>query len=407
MNSLSGILALISSSRACCVAEASRLSQSLLHGCYGFKLRLVILASRLTSSFSGEFMILLKDHTSSELAELLADLKPSDRLIRQLHAASVRRGMAEIPSELPTFPRRMLEQVRERVTIPRLTLKDKVVSPQDGFAKYVFQGEGEGQFEAVRIPLLHRPDDLKYIVCVSSQVGCALGCVFCATGRMGFQRNLATWEIVDQVTQIQADSPHPVRGVVFMGMGEPMLNYDRVIRAARIFSEPCGMAINAKAITISTVGVVPGIRRFTAERHPYRLIVSLTSARSEQRQALLPIERTYPLPELLAAVREYHEVTRKRVTFAWTVLAGINTSREDARALAELTEGLPILLDLIDVNDPTGQFRRPDTEEANAFRDALREELAMPVQRRYSGGQDIHGACGMLANNTSDRLVTQ
>jgi 23S rRNA (adenine2503-C2)-methyltransferase len=214
---------------------------------------------------------------------------------------------------------------------------------------------------------------------------------------MGFLRNLATWEIVDQVTQIQVDSSHPVRGIVFMGMGEPLLNYDRVIRAARIFSEPCGMAINGKAITLSTVGIVPAIRRFTFEQHPYRLIVSLTAARTQQRASLLPIEHVYPLPELVAAVREYHAATRKRVTFAWTVLAGINTSREDARALAELTRGLPILLDLIDVNDPTGQFHRPDTDEANAFRDALREELAMPVQRRYSGGQDIHGACGMLA----------
>src|SRR6185369_8339399 len=159
---------------------------------------------------------------------------------------------------------RLLGQIRERVRIPKLTLVDKVVSPQDGFAKYLFRGDGPGDFEAVRIPLLHRPGDEKYVVCVSSQVGCGLGCVFCATGRMGFQRNLATWEIVDQVTQVQADSPHPVRGVVFMGMGEPMLNYDRVLRAAHIFSEPCGMAITAKAITISTAGVVPGIRRFTA-----------------------------------------------------------------------------------------------------------------------------------------------
>jgi 23S rRNA (adenine2503-C2)-methyltransferase len=342
-------------------------------------------------------MILLKDLTSNELAQALVDLAPPDRLVRQLHAAAVRRGASALPVELPNFSRRLLEQIGERVAIPRLTLVEKVVSPQDGFAKYLFQGDGTGRFEAIRIPLLHRPGDEKYVVCVSSQVGCALGCAFCATGRMGFQRNLATWEIVDQVTQIQADSPHPVRGVVFMGMGEPLLNYDRVIRAARIFSESCGMSINAKAITISTVGIVPGIRRFTAEGHRYRLIVSLTAARSQQRQKLLPIEQVYPLPELIEAVREYHAATRKRITFAWTVLAGINTSRDDARALAELTAGLPILLDLIDVNDPTGEFRRPLTDEANAFRDALREELAMPVQRRYSGGQDIHGACGMLA----------
>lgn len=342
-------------------------------------------------------MILFKDQTAAELALALSDLAPPERLIRQLQVAVVRENAAEIPAELPHFSWRMLKQIRERTAIPRLTLVDKVVSPFDSFAKYLFKGDGDGQFEAVRIPLMHRPGDEKYIVCVSSQVGCALACAFCATGRMGFQRNLATWEIVDQVTQIQADSPFPVRGVVFMGMGEPMLNYDRVIQAAKIFSEPCGMAINSKAITISTVGIVPGIRRFTAEKHRYRLIVSLTSAISDKRKGLLPVERVHPLPELLEAVREYHAATRRRMTFAWTVLAGINTTREEARALAELTRGLPILLDLIDVNDATGQFRRPSSEEANAFRDYLTEELGMPVQRRYSGGQDIHGACGMLA----------
>lgn len=342
-------------------------------------------------------MILLKDLTSDELATALADLAPPQRLIRQLHSSAVRRNATELPAEVPTVSWRLLDQIRERVAIPRLKLVNKVVSPQDGFAKYLFEGDGPGRFETVRIPLLHRAGDEKYVVCVSSQIGCAMGCTFCATGRMGFQRNLATWEIVDQVTQVQADSPHPVRGVVFMGMGEPMLNYERVIRAARIFSEPCGMQISGKAITISTVGIVPGIRRFTAEGHPYRLIVSLTSARSEERAKVLPVEKTYPLPELMAAVREHHAATNKRVTLAWTVLGGINTSREEARALAELTRDLPILLDLIDVNDPTGEYRRPSGEEANAFRDALREELAAPVQRRYSGGQDIHGACGMLA----------
>lgn len=357
-------------------------------------------------------MLLLKDLTSDELLSALADLAPPERLVRRLHAHAVRRHGETIPAELPNTPKQLLREIARRVAIPRLTMVDRTVSSVDGFAKYVFRNDGvgagtefagEGLFEAVRIPLLHREEDRKYVVCVSSQVGCAMGCVFCATGRMGFLRNLATWEIVDQVAQVQADSEHPVRGVVFMGMGEPLLNYDRVMRAAEIFSEPCGMAINAKAITVSTVGIVPGIRRFTAEKRPYKLIVSLTSARSESRAALFPVERTHPLPELMAAVRDYHAATRKRVTLAWTVLAGVNTSREDARDLAELTRDLPILLDLIDVNDPTGQFRRPDTAEADAFRDALREELGMPVQRRYSGGLDIHGACGMLAATVADR----
>ena len=224
-----------------------------------------------------------------------------------------------------------------------------------------------------------------------------MGCAFCATARLGFRRNLATWEIVDQVVQVQADSPHPVRGVVFMGMGEPMLNYERVMHAAEILSEPCGMAIDAKAITISTVGIVPMIRRFTAERRPYRLVVSLTSADPQRRRSLLPVEEMHPLPEVIAAVREYHEATGRRVTLAWTMMSGVNTRPEDARQLAAATAGLPIVLDLIEVNDPTGRFHPPSTQELNLFRDALTAELGMPVVRRYSGGQDIAGGCGMLA----------
>ena len=267
--------------------------------------------------------ILFKDHTAEDLHALLAPHGVSARLARRLQAAVLQRG--GIPEQMPEVPRRLLETVRQTTRIPRLTLIEKVVSPTDGFAKYLFRGDGPEAFEAVRIPLLHRPGDEKYVLCVSSQVGCAMGCVFCATGRMGFRRNLAAWEIVDQVMQVRDDSPHPVRGVVFMGMGEPMLNYDRVMRAARVMSDPCGLAIDARAITISTVGIVPMIRRFTAERRPYRLIVSLTSVDPEQRRQLLPVENTHPLSELMAAVREYHEATGKRVMLAWTLLRGVNT----------------------------------------------------------------------------------
>jgi 23S rRNA (adenine2503-C2)-methyltransferase len=341
--------------------------------------------------------IRFKDVTSAGLHERLAPLGVSERLARRLQAAVLRPGPEVVPVQMPEVLRRILERVREATVVPRLTLLEKIVSPTDGFAKYLFHGDGEGTFETVRIPLLHRPGDEKYIVCVSSQIGCALGCVFCATGRLGFKRNLAVWEIVDQVLRVRADSEHPVRGVVFMGMGEPMLNYDRVMKAAEVLSEPCGPAIDAKGITVSTAGVVPGIRRFTAERRPYRLVVSLTSADPQRRRELMPIEKTYPLPELMAAVREYHEATGKRVTLAWTMLSGINTRSEDARQIAELTAGLPVLLDVIDVNDSTGQFLPPSQPELNAFRDALTVELGMPVVRRYSGGKDIDGACGMLA----------
>jgi len=339
--------------------------------------------------------ILLKNQTSDQLYASLAPAGVTPHLARRLLAAAMKRG--ELPAPGRDLTARLRDDLTKLTAIPHLRRVSKIVSPQDGFAKYLFEGDGPGQFEAVRIPLLHRPDDLKYVACVSSQVGCAMGCVFCATGRMGFRRNLASWEIVDQVVKLQADSTHPIRGVVFMGMGEPMLNYDAVMTAVKILSEPCGMAIAAKAITVSTVGIIPAIRRFTAERQPARLVVSLTSADPVQRQTLLPVEKGNATPELIQALREHHAVTGQRVTLAWTMMSGVNVSEADARRLADLTRGLPIKLDLIDVNDSTGRFQPPSREELDTFRDALREHLAMPVVRRYSGGQDIHAACGMLA----------
>ena len=337
--------------------------------------------------------ILLKNLTSAELHAALSPLGVSLRLARRLQAAAVRRD--EIPETLPEVSGKLLARIRREVRLPKLVLLDKKTSVRDGFVKYLFRGEGEGAFEAVRIPLTHRAGKEKTIACVSSQVGCAMGCAFCATGRMGFVRNLAAWEMVDQVVRIAADSKHPVRGVVFMGMGEPLLNFDAAVRAARILSEPCGMAISAKAISFSTAGIVRGIRRMAEERLPFRLIVSMTSADPARRHELMPLAA--PLPQLMDAVREYHAATGRRVTLAWTMMAGINVGEADAIQLADQVGDLPITLDLIDVNDVTGRFRPPGAEELAAFRDALRKHLKQPVARRYSGGADIHAACGMLA----------
>ncbi len=341
--------------------------------------------------------LLLKNLTSLELHTALAPAGVSLRLARRLQAAAVKRDA--FPDSLPEVSAKVLGRVREQVALPRLERREKVVSARDGFAKYVFRGDGEGEFETVRIPLVHRAGAEKYVVCVSSQVGCGMGCAFCATGRMGFVRNLSAWEMVDQVVRVRQDSDYPVRGVVFMGMGEPLMNYEAVIRAAKILCEPCGMAIAAKAISISTSGIVPGIRRFSAERFPFRLVISLTSADSVRRQSLMPVEAAHSLRELMEAIRDYHEVSGQRVTLAWTMISGFNTRELDAIQLAEWVRGLPITLDLIDVNDASGRFAPPGEEERNAFRDALRKHVNMPVVRRYSGGQDIHAACGMLVSS--------
>lgn len=342
--------------------------------------------------------------TPNQLADRYAEDGMTPRLARLLLASALRRGVW--PEDNSTISANWLRQIQQVLHIPALTLLDRLTSKEDGFSKFLFAAPDSARFEAVLIPLTHRPQDLKAIICVSSQAGCAMGCAFCATGRLGFTRDLETWEIVAQVAQIRRNTELPIRGVVFMGMGEPLLNYDRVVQAARIFSEPAGLAISAKAITLSTAGVVPAIRRLTRDNLPYRLVVSLTSADPAKRRGLMPVEGTHPLCDLKAALSEYHAVTGRRVTLAWTLIAGVNTSEEDARQLAAWAGDLPVQLDLIDVNDATGRFKPPDDAERNAFRDVLRKHLRAPVLRRYSGGKDIEAACGMLAANTANRSLT-
>ena len=315
----------------------------------------------------------------------------------------MKRRIAELPLDLPNVSRKVLARIRAEMSIPHLTVVDKAVSPFDHFAKYLFKsGAIAGAFEAVRIPLMHRPGKEKFVVCVSAQVGCAAKCAFCETGKMGFMRNLSPWEIVDQVVKIQADSSYPVRGVVFMGMGEPFLNYKNVVTAANILRDPSGLAIDAKSITISTVGVTPMIRRFTAERLPYRLIVSVHAATAGLRDRLVPMNSVHPLPEVIESLREYQAATGRRVILAWTMMAGVNMGREQVRELARLTHGMDILLDLIPVNDVSGTFRPPSASELADFLGTLREELACPISRRYSGGKDVAGACGMLVGKAID-----
>ncbi len=341
--------------------------------------------------------IVLNGLTSDQIGERFADVGVTPRVARQLQMAALRGR--ELPASIPGVSQPVFDAVRARAVVRRLECVETVSSPADHFTKYLFRGAGPGLFEAVRIPLLHRAADPKFVICVSSQVGCALACEFCATGRLGFRRQLDAWEMVGQVLHIAEDSPHPIGGVVFMGMGEPMLNYDAVLQAARVMSEPSGLAISGKAITISTAGIIDGIRRFTAERRPYRLLVSLSFADPAQRLQWMPVEQKNPTPGLMDALREYHAATRRRVTLSWVMISGVNTGEDDARRLATLVRGLPIKLDLIDVNDPSGRFRPPDAAERNAFRDALRAHVGAPVARRYSGGQDIQAACGLLAGS--------
>ncbi len=282
------------------------------------------------------------------------------------------------------------DDVQARGSLPSLSIVERRRA-DDGFVKYLFSSPLGGRFEAVRIPIF----DTKYIVCISSQVGCALACDFCMTGKMGFQRNLETWEIVDQVLQVREEADRPVRGVVFMGMGEPLLNLTNASRAARIFCHPAGCAIGAKSITFSTAGWVPGIKRYLAEDLPYRLAFSVTSAIASKRLKVLPVENTHPLPTLIEQIRAYTEQRNTRAMIAYVMISGFNVGLEDAEALRDAFAGIPIQIDLIDVTDPTGKYAPPTAEELEAFRNHL-QIVKAPVVRRYSGGKEIGAACGTL-----------
>ena len=245
---------------------------------------------------------------------------------------------------------------------------------------------------------LHKPGAVS--LCLSSQVGCAMGCVFCATARMDARRSLATWEIIDQWVQardLARSQGRRVTGAVFMGMGEPFLNYDRVIAAAELLRCPYGGSIAASKITISTVGLVPEIDRYTLEGHRYRLSISLGAATDEKRRALVPIASRTPIAQVMAAARRHASSRRDRVMLSYVCISGENVGEDDARALGDLIGDTPVRLDLIDVTDPTGRFRPPSTEEMSAFRDALSRHVGQPVVRRYSGGKEIQAACGTLA----------
>ncbi|MCC6876221.1 MAG: radical SAM protein [Sandaracinaceae bacterium] len=335
-------------------------------------------------------------------------------LVRELAALGVacsepeaRRLLGRVISEgkddlLPRKPvkREVRVAVEEHVDRAPLELVERVKDDFDGFVKYLFRSPDGALHEAVRIPL-HKENC--FTVCLSSQVGCAMRCDFCATGRLGLQRNLRAWEMVAAFRAVRDEAlreavPGRVTGVVFQGQGEPLQNYDEVIQAARVLSDPCGGRVTAGAITISTVGLVPQIRRFTAERQPFRLIVSLTSAVTERRKRLLPVAGKIPMEDLAEAIRE-HDRSRSggRVTVAWVLMGGVNHDEEEVLRLKEIFHGVRLRLNLIDVNDDReGGYRRATDEERKAFYAKL-QVLGVPIVRRYSGGANRNAACGMLA----------
>jgi 23S rRNA (adenine2503-C2)-methyltransferase len=341
------------------------------------------------------------DHLRAQTPETLAarwpDLRLSPQQARRIVSRLVGHDLDEL-GDVPGLSPRVASVLLERGRRDRLAVVDRRASQIDPFVKYLFRAPDGAVFETVRIPL----EAPRWSVCVSSQVGCAMTCGFCETGRLGLTRNLEAWEIVEQVLTVRREGPErPVTGVVFQGQGEPFQNYDNVLRAAAVLRDPCSVRVGGDRITISTVGVLPMIERFTDEGHPYRLMLSLTSAFDEKRQSLVPLARRHSVAELAAAMRR-HAALRGGglVNLAWPLMAGVNTQPEEAREIARLFAGLRVRVSVIDINDPRDEFHRANDDERRRFLSALSDN-GLGFVRRYSGGSDIRAACGMLASSAT------
>jgi 23S rRNA (adenine2503-C2)-methyltransferase len=350
--------------------------------------------------------------TTADLILDPRDLAPADLIARAgalgLAGEALRRWVSEVIGRgrhdpavwvaTGILPKRLATRL---APLPRLRLDLVQTSAVDGFQKLRLR-TGDGlALETVLIPL-HKEGATS--VCLSSQVGCALGCVFCATARMPSRRNLETWEIVDQFLQardLARSQGRRVTGAVFMGMGEPFLPgvKPHVLRAASLLCCPYGAQVASKSITISTVGIVPSIHEYIDEGHKYRLSISLGAATDEKRARLVPQAARWPVAEVMAAARRYALDRKTRVNLSYVCIDGENVSDDDARALGDLIGDTPVRLDLIDVTDPTGRFRTPSPESLRSFRDALTRHVGQPIVRRYSGGADIQAACGTLAGD--------
>ena len=310
----------------------------------------------------------------------------------QLFEWMYRHGITSFAS-MSNVKKSFREHLEKNCIIQTLQVEKKIPSQKEASVKILFRTEDNQFIETVSMV-----DGSRHTVCISSQVGCALDCSFCATGQMGLQRNLSTGEIVDQLIFVREKIDQPITNVVFMGMGEPFHNYENVLNAADIFHSPKGFNLASTRITISTVGLLPQIKQFINEQRRYKLAISLNAADDEVRSSIMPVNKKWPITELVKAGKEYSNQKKRLVMFEYVLLKGINDSENDAQRLAQLLKGVSCKINLIPYNETDGTYHRPDEAVISRFSEILhqnRDEYRVLV--RWSKGQDIKAGCGQLA----------
>lgn len=354
-----------------------------------------------TISIDGESAIDLLNFSHSELSELLKNnFGTTPYRATQIFEWLYRRGSFEFDS-MSNISRPLREMLAARCVVPSAPYRERLIS-KDGTRKYLFEVDNGDLVESVMIKQPKR-----MTLCVSSQVGCGMACKFCRTGTMGLKRNLSTSEILRQVRGVIEDAKNfgdSFSNIVFMGMGEPLHNFDGVTRAVRILTDPRGYGMSPRKVTVSTVGLVPAIRKLTASDVDVSLAVSLNATTDEIRSQIMPINSRFPIAELLDAVRAYPKGPRKKVTIEYVMLSGVNDTAEDMKRLGRLLKGMPVKVNLIPYNDNAGLgYGTPASDWVHTWQRYLNAG-GMQATIRWSKGSDIGAACGQLATESRKKV---
>ncbi len=335
-------------------------------------------------------MVDIESMTIEELTAYIGSIGEKPFRAKQLYEWMHKKLAADF-DEMTNLPKSLRERLTEEASLETLHIETVQTSKEDGTKKYLFRAKDGEYIESVRMVYKHGVS-----VCVSSQIGCRMGCKFCASTRNGLSRNLTAGEILEQVYRIERDTGERVSHVVVMGMGEPFDNYDAVVRFLRLISDENGLNIGQRNLTVSTCGLVPGIDRFAEEGLQVTLALSLHASTQEKRLELMPIAKSYEIREVVAACRRFFETTGRRITFEYAMAAGVNDSAEDARALRDLIGDMNCHINLIPINPVTESgFRETPREAVEAFRVKL-EKYGINGTIRRELGRDIDGACGQL-----------
>lgn len=335
-------------------------------------------------------MVNLKGLELPEIEALVKAEKESSYRARQIFSWIYEKQVSSF-EDMTNLSKESRKRFSEIWEIKKLEIARVQQSEDRDTAKYLFQLPDGDTVETVLMYF-----DNRLSVCLSTQVGCAYGCEFCASGVMGWKRHLEAWEIVDQFLQIQRKQTERISNIVFMGMGEPLANYDNTLKALRLLHDPSGPGIGMRHMTISTVGLAPMIKRLADEGHPIRLAVSLHAPNDELREKLMPVNKKYKIADLMEACHYYQSKVKRRMTFEYTLIDQVNDSPSLAHEMVNLLRGLHCHVNLIPLN-PMESYphKAPPPGRVQAFQKIL-EDGGFPASVRQERGQDIQAACGQL-----------